>query len=52
VKADIERVEIKLSNEQFVSKAPEHVVSAEREKLDKLRALSDNLSNSLVALQS
>ena len=43
VKADIERVEQKLSNEQFTSKAPQHVVNAERDKLDKLRALLNNL---------
>jgi valyl-tRNA synthetase len=43
VKADIERVEQKLSNEQFTSKAPEKVVKAEQEKLKKLQALLENL---------
>jgi valyl-tRNA synthetase len=46
-KADIERVQQKLSNEQFTSKAPEHVVNTEREKLQKFRALLDNLYESL-----
>jgi len=49
-KADIERVEQKLANEQFTSKAPEHVIKTERDKLDKLRALLDNLNESLAAL--
>jgi valyl-tRNA synthetase len=43
---DIERTEQKLSNENFCSKAPDQVVAAEREKLEKLRALLDNLSDS------
>jgi len=48
--AEIERVEQKLSNEQFTSKAPEHVINAEREKLEKFRALLDNLRESLNSL--
>jgi len=43
VKSEIERTLQKLQNEQFTAKAPEHVVNAEREKLDKLRALLENL---------
>jgi valyl-tRNA synthetase len=35
---EIQRAERKLANDGFVSKAPEHVVAAEREKLDALRA--------------
>ena len=46
VKTDIERLEQKLSNTQFTSKAPEHVVNAEREKLAKHNALLDNLYES------
>ena len=46
VKADIERVEQKLSNKEFTSKAPEHIVNVERDKLDKLRALLENLNDS------
>jgi len=44
VKSEIERTLQKLQNEQFTAKAPEHVVNAEREKLDKLRALLENLT--------
>ena len=37
----------KLSNENFVSRAPEKVVNTEREKEQKLRALIENLEESL-----
>ena len=37
----------KLSNEAFVSKAPEQVVAAERDRLEKARALVENLTESL-----
>jgi len=47
---DIERTEKKLSNEHFTSKAPEHVVTAERVKLEKYRALLENLNESLKGL--
>ena len=40
----------KLSNENFVSRAPEAVVSAEREKKTKLEALIENLKASLAKL--
>ena len=40
----------KLSNQAFVSRAPENVVQAEREKADKLRALIENLEKSLETL--
>jgi len=46
VQADIDKMEQKLSNEQFTSKAPENIVKTERDKLDKLRALLDNLNES------
>jgi len=46
VAADIERVENKLSNEQFTSKAPDHVIQTERDKLEKQRALLENLNES------
>ncbi|HHT16204.1 MAG TPA: valine--tRNA ligase [Papillibacter sp.] len=39
----------KLENENFVSKAPEAVVNAEREKAEKARALIENLEESLKA---
>ena len=37
----------KLSNENFVSRAPEAVVAAERERAEKLEALIANLEESL-----
>lgn len=37
--ADITRHESKLQNEKFVSKAPEAVIQAERDKLAKAKAL-------------
>jgi valyl-tRNA synthetase len=47
VKDSAARVEQKLSSGQFTSKAPAHVVNKEREKLEKLCALLDNLNESL-----
>jgi len=44
-------LEAKLSNEKFVSRAPEAVVSAEREKAAKHRDLIEQLEQSLAALQ-
>ncbi len=41
----------KLSNEAFISRAPENVVAAEREKAEKLRSLIENLEKSLDALK-
>ncbi|MFZ2051085.1 MAG: valine--tRNA ligase [Solirubrobacteraceae bacterium] len=38
LQADIDRVQAKLANEQFVAKAPAQVVEAEREKLARLQA--------------
>ena len=43
---NLERIEKKLQNESFVSKAPEAVVNAEREKADKARALIAKLEES------
>ena len=42
-KTIIEQTERKLANDQFTSKAPEHVINAEREKLAKAQALLANL---------
>ena len=44
-------LEAKLSNEKFVSRAPEAVVNAEREKAAKTRDLIAQLSESLSAMQ-
>ncbi len=41
----------KLANEAFISRAPENVVAAEREKAEKLRSLIENLEKSLEALK-
>ena len=46
-KIEIERLENHLANEKFTSKAPEHIVQTEREKLEKARALMANLTESL-----
>ena len=49
--ADLAKIEGKLNNEKFISKAPENVVAAEREKAAKARTLIENLKNSLEALK-
>ena len=50
--ANLERIEKKLSNESFVSRAPEAVVNAEREKADKARALIEKLDASAAAMKA
>ena len=47
----VKRTEGKLQNESFVSRAPEAVVNAEKEKLEKYRELAAKLQESLNALQ-
>ena len=47
---EIERIEKKLSNEQFVSKAPEKVVTAEREKLKAYQATLENIEKTYLTL--
>ena len=47
---ELERVEKKLANEGFLSKARPEVIEAEREKAEKSRALLKNLAESLAGL--
>ena len=49
--ADKEKVEQKLNNEKFTSKAPENIINAEREKLEKLNSLLSNLEESLSGMK-
>jgi len=49
--ADKEKVEQKLNNEKFTSKAPENIINAEKEKLEKLNSLLSNLQESLNAMK-
>ena len=44
-------IEGKLKNENFVSRAPEAVVNAEREKAEKLKALIEKLDASAAAMK-
>jgi len=50
VLVEIERLEKKLSNEQFVSKAPEKVVAAEREKLAGYQKTLSNIEETIATL--
>ena len=50
-KDELERLEAKLSNEKFIARAPENIVSAEREKAEKARALIVNLTETLKAMK-
>ena len=47
---ELKRTRDKLANEKFTSRAPEHVVNTEREKAEKVRALIENLTESLKGL--
>jgi valyl-tRNA synthetase len=47
---DLDRTVAKLSNEGFVSKAPANVVAAERERVEKTKALIENLKETLNGL--
>ena len=49
-RAELEKLEAKLNNPGFVSKAPAQVVEAERERAEKLRALVEQLEQSAAAL--
>ena len=50
-RAQLEAQNKKLANESFVSRAPEAVVNAERERAEKAKALIANLEESLAKLQ-
>ena len=50
-KKNLSGLEAKLSNEKFVSRAPEAVVAAEREKAQKTKDLIESLEQSLTAMQ-
>ena len=48
---NLKRIEAKLANESFTSRAPENVVNAEREKAEKARALIAKLEESAAAMK-
>ncbi|MBQ1674954.1 MAG: valine--tRNA ligase, partial [Oscillospiraceae bacterium] len=50
-KDNLARIEGKLRNESFVSKAPEAVVNAEREKAEKAKALIAKLEESAAGMK-
>ncbi|MPM31726.1 Valine--tRNA ligase [bioreactor metagenome] len=50
-RAELDKLSAKLSNPGFVSKAPENVVAAERERGEKLEALIEKLAEQLKSLQ-
>ena len=50
VESEIKRAEGKLANAEFVSKAPEKVVNAEKEKLEKFKTLAEKLKASIASL--
>ena len=45
------RIEAKLSNESFVSKAPANVVEGQRQQAEKYRALIANLEESMAQMR-
>ena len=48
---NLQRIEAKLANESFTSRAPENVGNAEREKAEKARALIAKLDASAAAMK-
>ena len=50
-KDNLARLEAKLSNEAFTSRAPEAVVNAEREKAEKARSLIAKLEESAAGMK-
>ena len=45
--SEIERVERKLNNAEFVAKAPQKVIDGEREKLDKYQKMLENIEEQI-----
>jgi len=52
IAAEVEKIERKLGNADFVAKAPAAVVAGNRTRLEELRARRDKLGRNLAALQS
>ncbi len=50
VESEIKRAEGKLGNAEFVAKAPEKLVNAEKEKLERFKALAEKLKASIASL--
>ena len=50
MEGEIKRAEGKLNNESFVAKAPEAVVAAEKEKLEKYKAQKAGIEEALAAI--
>jgi len=48
----LDRVNGKLNNEKFMSKAPENVVAEEREKLEKYQLMMEKVVERLEALKN
>jgi len=51
LEGEVERVEKKLGNENFVSKAPEKVIAAEREKMAKYKEMLEKVVERLAAVE-
>ncbi len=52
IQGDLSRVEGKLSNESFISKAPEAVVEKERQRIAEMRSSLEQLNQQLVRIQA
>ncbi len=52
IEGEIARCEGKLSNESFTARAPEAVVNAEKEKLEKYKATKDGILEALAAIEN
>jgi len=52
VGSEIEKIDKKLANEQFVSRAPEHVVDEQRERKAEAEAAAQRLQAALQRLES